>query len=521
MRRRVLTVVIVAIAIFGGYICAGDLDRYEGIAYGDREGFERVLDWSKEFDTSGQKRLRRKRPNDLTTSFGTLVDASCLKGMDAKAKVAASQQMDEALYMAMSKLRSCAVDHPQLEGLLSDVVAIIRRTVVGCTDWSKDPSFYKDRASAYAIRRKPRYDGPKRILEEKGCYPTLFNKAYNFVLPGSIGDFLGNGHEDPGWGLEGRAEIIVHEALHFTGANSRLDHNEITRVGMDSNNPCRENFLDDKVELLVALCRIRSQRSAEFFHRLKRCGIERACVQPMSRADRPGGWFLPSESAQEAADADRQFIELADPREARMLCSSVSKRFHEIYKEDLVTPRLGKSYVAILTQVAVLTYAVDFPYFLASLNEDERVQVAGYADLRSQIVKTCGRFAAPPDAQDFDRIKALSAGAALDPRSLNVLKAVEAAELPSRCVLVAEDGLPQVGERLIGFHNQEQQLQAYARGILDELSASKQDREKEAILEEIDFVFKGDCAEGLDFRPILCANGVNILRATVEAVYAR
>lgn len=197
------------------------------------------------------------------TPVGLQFDAACLQ---IGARMGMSEQdwrhnLDLATNSAFAQIvPGCYQRYPLLSPYIGSYVSNLRRNLVTC---SSDPN-----ACAPFLRG--------------GCADVF--GSFNALGPSIIADNDANFWTSSPTQGSLLADFIVHENLHFTGANNREDHGQVeARIPTDQT-MCEDNVASDRVVMVESLCTGRPAGSSNLpaarilSQRIQRCGIARGCI---------------------------------------------------------------------------------------------------------------------------------------------------------------------------------------------------------------------------------------------------
>jgi hypothetical protein len=448
---------------------------------------------------------RQPKEGDIVTSYGTILDPSC-KDMSAN--------LEKAIGRALEFNSQCAERIPYT-GFPGSVDTILKQAVIICADWRTDPTFFTPGQLAYSPAFGIDKLGSKRAREEAAAAAPAFAKRlpdydatqtswyahlYFIVLLKALaaGD------------VEPLSTILWHETMHHTGMNSRGDHGIIEAVAPDPDKLCAENALDDRIVMLQAACRLPKEKGHGelLLRRIEQCGIERACLRPLTDVRPPSGPLF------DPASVRRSYLTYYGdhPKEAALVCKEIRASLAQQARDrEIPDPhafdrfKLAADY--ILSHAGGMAAGVP-PYYYAPLNNDQRRALSQVKDLDLRIADLCGQL---DGETDFRGAKG------------RVLYSVQLQNVNPECPFSTQSDLHDLTIPLAGFHGAEAELQSKTMRVMDELamyilSAKFQPAEIEGALKR---VYDEACPDGAAFRPQLCDNGRQVVQAAIDEARAR
>lgn len=204
------------------------------------------------------------------TPQGVRFEDSCIR-LIPKWDDFARRSLDAVIQSSYDHIDSCGKRYPELEPYLTEWKKHARIAQIRCNAQSGD-----ERYSAGSNGR----DGI--FLPKK----TLLNWAKGFKDPHSESSPV----EPPLNSIIG----FIHEVFHSTGANNRIDHNQVelikpvanrTNRGLVQPQGCKEDIASDRVNFVTSICtQAEFDTSSEdarlsIFDRISGCGLKRGCEE--------------------------------------------------------------------------------------------------------------------------------------------------------------------------------------------------------------------------------------------------
>lgn len=350
------------------------------------ENSQEVLRWAYGFDKVGELALRQSAEGDYVSQFGTILDVSCFKGMNGDQRKKLESQFEEDLIKLLQKTRACHENYPEV-GYLSEVVSVLRRSVIVCKNEKHDPKDWITSNLAYA-EQFHYYDTPNRqgrTLFRSSHYKRL----YYIVIPTNLSYWLLSFPEN-------RVSLLFHETLHFTGANNRFDHAGIQWKLFNESNPCQTNILDDRVVFITDACGFNEEYGHDQIRqRIQACGIERGCMASLMNTD----LYSDFENAQ--GYDGRPWKQ----QEARRFCQKLEVNLYQNQRPDtarFINKRILPLYEMVLKDWSDLGRSTNFPArYLAALTPEERSFLVSYPNFERDLAncKDGGFGAFDPEKQ--------------------------------------------------------------------------------------------------------------------------
>ncbi len=241
-----------------------------------------MLDWAKRFEVIEDPSPRKSRPGDLVSSYGAVVDRSCLKGLSPEAREGLRGQLDAIVENTLRKIGDCHHAITPDINLLRRAAAIVNRMKLICVNSASDSHFQGKSPGPSAYTFLVPY-----LKEHIRNIPLEFqNLAKNdpqplfIVIPDSFQQFLDHDAKHN----EG---TLFHESLHQTWANNQLDHANIENISVDlvdtaaKTSPCGVNKLDDRIMLFEAACGFNLPLASELRYRMRHCGMAAGCMDTL------------------------------------------------------------------------------------------------------------------------------------------------------------------------------------------------------------------------------------------------
>jgi hypothetical protein len=385
--------------------------------------------------------------------------------------------------------RACAGTYPEIGGLLSDQLAILRRSVIHCLPQPKPGANLPPHAEPIQSEATPEGHG-RRVGE-----PPRFSLLYYIYMYGDLASF------NNATSVEYRLQTYFHEPLHYTGANNLADHNSVENIPYDQRHPCQRDCLDDRIVFLQTLCGFPTVATMDdIVDRLQRC------PEAGKPPDGPGGclWMLRhSEANARVAEQDPHFYgTLFSEEEAPLFCGRIISR--------TAPERLSRARRRTVSTRFKLT-------FVDVLDRQGRT-------LLTDAPTPAARYLAPLPARDR---AALSANASMTRLGALCRGGSDGSIDPLRqsydCPLGNGNPLYPLTRRLVEFNNLEARLNSESRRLLDALVANMDGRPAEPLDQietEVRALYSELCPDpaGNEFYPRLCDNGRTVLLEDLAAV---
>jgi hypothetical protein len=276
-----------------------------------------------------------------------------------------------------------------------------------------------------------------------------------------------------------RQGAVFHEALHYTGANNRGDHNEIESVLYGAPNACANNALDDRIVMLQAVCGFSGQAArGDVLDRIARCGTRRGCMSTLMtvQPDAHMSWSDPHMYGAPMAEGDARLF-CRDLQGEAVAGQLERRRREEAQERAALVQRLVN---AAASELLLSDHPTPAPRYLFPLSAADR-----------------RRLAAQPDLALLGKLCVAQVGGTID-----------AAAQPRECPLSRASSDPALA-LLVEFNNREARLVESLRLRAANLWAASMKSLGDAHLArlgaEIDQLFADNCPTGeRDFVPRVC-----------------
>ncbi|MBI4669106.1 MAG: hypothetical protein HY747_07955 [Elusimicrobia bacterium] len=252
-----------------------------GLAYEENyfqvdENLLAIQEWAASFDPLGYRARRRSARGDFISRFETIVDTGCLPGSSSRRQT--NQNIfEQDLGRVFSQIKACHEQYPELEGILKDVVTILRRSVFVCENNRR--TFQELFQPTIGARTQPIHNAatPTRQGRTSGEHARGRHLYYISLRPSL--EFLNSNAFPPE-----RTLIYFHEPLHYTRVNNLIDHNTAALIEYSQKEPCKQNKFDDRITFLQTICGFTGGTgdAQDLLQRMNTCGLENACVKPLT-----------------------------------------------------------------------------------------------------------------------------------------------------------------------------------------------------------------------------------------------
>jgi hypothetical protein len=259
---------------------AGDFDlNYDPGPITGIEGLARRI------DPKGDAQLSPTLKGGFRTTLGAQFAPSCMQ-MLGKPNDFSRNALNDMVSEAAKQMVGCRRRYPELTPYIEQWMTQARRNVIECVEDSKENETVGGWNDTRGTTTLPRKDLLRAISEV-----TIV---------------------DVDWGMTFRSQgmnTFVHENLHSTTANNRLDHSAVeftqTQTGADSKTNlvepggCKDDVLVDRVNILTSLCTGENIAGSDLtafkllHSRITGCGMKRACHEVFASSIQDSPW--PSE----------------------------------------------------------------------------------------------------------------------------------------------------------------------------------------------------------------------------------
>jgi hypothetical protein len=449
---------------------------------------------------------RRVNPGDIGLPLGTVLDPSC--------KDYASN-LEKAVSRAVDFNNECASRLPYTS-FTASVGSILPQAVIICADWSADFMFLRNpNSAAYSPSFSMNAAPQKRVRDAAGDAGTLTGRL---AEDADVANTSGYAHlyfivinKSVASGDVGRlAGFLWHETMHHTGWNSRNDHTRIEGIAPDPERLCDENALDDRIIFLQTACRVSTEKelSGDLLQRIEQCGIDRACMQPLTDVRRPDASLLSPTIAQRAFSTYYG----DHPAEAAHLCKNIRASLDQQVKDrEIPDPhrfdRYKKVFQYVLDHGGGLARGVP-AYYYAPMTMDQRRALSQVSNLDAAITGGCG-------ALDYEYVGRGSKG--------RMLLSTDPKYFTAGCPFAPGNPLHDQTVVLSAMHDLESDLQHRTVSIMDDLAEyiliAK--HTPEAMTKELNRLYDADCGDRSGFQPELCQVGRQAVQAAIDEARQR
>ncbi|MEK6543035.1 MAG: hypothetical protein AABZ44_01175, partial [Elusimicrobiota bacterium] len=368
-----------------------------------------VRSWAQKYHSAPRSATAEK--GDIVTSYGLRIDRSCQTGLGAEGRTLIKRKSEDALTEAFSRIRDFIATY-RIEPYMHKIVAVMTSATVVCVPAKAYTNFsgLQPTALAYTVTQRlgtgpgapPRIKRDTRRLKAVGL-PADFDRLYYIVLP--QGAFEKRDYTE-------LADYYFHEAAHHSGMDNRWSHRNNALKEFNLANLCEENRYDDRIMFFEGIMgfedRERFKDGVTLRYRIERCGLERACVLPLTKVDSIA--MMPKDEKPDAplwlmndwhpawANIRHGLHELGKPwnvEEARLFCDRIAANW-TVKDQDEQTRRnkeirYAKSLQYIFVFSGGLTGQFEDRYF-AYADRETKIALAASPRVMTDIRINCAIF---------------------------------------------------------------------------------------------------------------------------------
>lgn len=308
------TVLILSFGLFNFHAYSEDWDSF---SYDTRKDTRPKVDLSlpphappiykqaRNLDLLGDSNPRAHISGSYISWLGIQLHPSCIQYAKQEGIKDVEMKFESWVGSALNDvINGCSVNYPEIRPYINEWISQARRTVITCTQ--NNPKM----KSVWAVNCTNKLSVLSSLHRHEkfglGHSGLLWDSQHNMhrsvvIFPvRSLKLFLSE-NATPFWKTRFN-ETFIHELFHSTSANNRNDHNSIQKVIERKDNMCKENALDDRIEIISGLCAgsgktkknklssknfiFTNDMTTRIYNRVSKCGMERGCINTFNSSIR-------------------------------------------------------------------------------------------------------------------------------------------------------------------------------------------------------------------------------------------